>query len=116
MNMFDSNVKSTQRESIHDSYNAAKSKNKLLYQKGDVKATEEYIYKNQKEDAFKIVDHFYSTECRVVSIQKKTKVGADGLMVEIVKLLTTHSDDDFIVNLDNVRIITGMSNISWERI
>jgi hypothetical protein len=51
----------------------------------------------------------------VVSIQKKTKVGADGLMIEIAKLLATHMDDDFVVNPANVRIITGMSNAGWEK-
>jgi hypothetical protein len=50
-----------------------------------------------------------------VSIQKKTKVGADGLMIEIAKLLSTHSDDNFVVNPTNVRIITGMSNAGWEK-
>ena len=67
------------------------------------------------EDANNIVDIFYKTDCRVVSIQKKTKVGADGLMIEIVKLITTHIDDKFIVNPANVRILTGMSNVTWEK-
>ena len=38
----------------------------------------------------------------------------DGLMIEIAKILTTHSDDDFIINYENVRFITGMSNRSWQ--
>jgi hypothetical protein len=36
-------------------------------------------------------------------------------MIEIVKLLTTHIDDKFVVNPANVRIITGMSNAGWEK-
>jgi len=73
------------------------------------------FYPNQKEDANNIVDKFYKNKRRVISIQKKTKVGADGLMIEIAKLLTSHIDDSFIVNIDNVRIITGMSNAGWEK-
>ena len=67
------------------------------------------------EDAINIVDKFYKNKCQVVSIQKKTKVGADGLMIEAAKLLTTHIDDNFVVNPANVRIITGMSNAGWEK-
>jgi hypothetical protein len=67
------------------------------------------------EDAFNIVNMFYQKKCRVISIQKKTKVGADGLMIEIAKLLTTHNDDEFVVNSNNVRILTGMSNAGWEK-
>jgi hypothetical protein len=81
----------------------------------DDKATAEYIFPNQMEDASNIVDKFYKNNRRVISIQKKTKVGADGLMIEIAKLLTTHIEDSIIVNPANVRIITGMSNAGWEK-
>jgi hypothetical protein len=83
---------------------------------GDDRATAEYIFDNQMEDATHIVNkEFYENNRRVVSIQKKTKVGADGLMIEISKLFTTHTDNDFVVNPANVRIITGMSNAGWEK-
>ena len=82
---------------------------------GDDKATAEYIFPNQREDANNIVDLFYKNKRRVISIQKKTKVGADGLMIELAKLLTTHIDDNFVINPANVRIITGMSNAGWEK-
>uniref|UniRef100_A0A6C0CJ43 Uncharacterized protein n=1 Tax=viral metagenome TaxID=1070528 RepID=A0A6C0CJ43_9ZZZZ len=106
---------SATREDVLQSYNSAKATNRRLFLEGDDKATAEYIYANQMEDAIKIVDEFYKNNRRVVSIQKKTKVGADGLMIEIAKLMTTHIDDSFIVNLANVRIITGMSNAGWEK-
>ena len=106
---------SARRESVMHSYNTAVADNKVLFLEGDDKATSEYIYPNQLEDANNIVDTFYRTKCRVISIQKKTKIGADGLMIEIAKLLTTHNDDAFIINPSNVRIITGMSNATWEK-
>ncbi len=106
---------SSRRERVIQAYNAAKADNYNRFLEGDDKATEEYIFPNQMEDALNIVDIFYKEKCRVVSIQKKTKVGADGLMIEIAKLLTTHIDDDFVVDPSNVRIITGMSNASWEK-
>jgi len=106
---------SARRESVIQAYASAKAENHLRYLEGDDKATVEYIFQNQMEDANNIVDLFYKDNCQVVSIQKKTKVGADGLMIEIAKLLTTHIDDEFVVNPNNVRIITGMSNAGWEK-
>jgi hypothetical protein len=113
---FSENIKNSQRESVLNDYNAAISRNKLLFEKEDPNATSEYIYPNQRADAFMIVDKFYKNrDLRVISISKKTKVGMDGLMIEIAKLLTTHIDNSFILNMDNIRIITGMSNRKWER-
>jgi hypothetical protein len=106
---------SARREEVLQSYNAVKAENKRRFLEGDVKATEEYIFPNQIEDANAIVNIFYKKKRRVVSILKKTKVGADGLMIEIAKLFTTHNDDAFVVNPANVRIITGMSNAGWEK-
>jgi len=106
---------SARREEVYEHYNSAKATNHRLYLEGDIRGTSEYIYANQKEDALNIVDRFYNSPCRVISIQKKTKVGADGLMIEILKLMTTHVDDNFVINPSNTRIITGMSNVSWEQ-
>ena len=110
-----SDMISNDRESVIQSYNSAVADNRRAYGKNDDKATSEYIFPNQMEDANNVVDRFYSKGRRVISIQKKTKVGADGLMIEIAKLLTTHPDDDFVIALDNVRFITGMSNAGWEK-
>jgi hypothetical protein len=110
-----SDLISARRESVLQAYNSAKAENHLRFLEGDDKATAEYIFPNQIEDANNIVDKFYKHKRRVISIQKKTKVGADGLMIEIAKLLTTHIDDTFVVNPANVRIITGMSNAGWEK-
>ena len=106
---------SARREDVLQAYNSARATNHRLFLEGDDKATAEYIFHNQMEDANNIVDKFYKNNRRVISIQKKTKVGADGLMIEIAKLLTTHIDDEFVVNPSNVRILTGMSNAGWEK-
>lgn len=106
---------SARRGYVLDSYESAKSENRLRFMENDEKSTAEYIFPNQREDAANIVDKFYKNKRRVISVQKKTKVGADGLMIEIAKLLTTHIEDSIIVNPANVRIITGMSNAGWEK-
>lgn len=110
-----SSVIAARREMVLGTYNAAKTENKLRFLEGDVKGTKEYIFENQIVDANEIVREFYENNRRVISISKKTKVGMDGLMIEIAKLMTTHPDDDFVVNPANVRIITGMSNAGWEK-
>jgi hypothetical protein len=106
---------SARREFVLQSYKSAEAENYIRFLEGDDTATEKYIYPNQIEDANNIVDKFYKNKRHVISIQKKTKVGADGLMIEISKLLTTHNDDNFVVNPMSVRIITGMSNAGWEK-
>jgi hypothetical protein len=108
-------LKTANRSLVLGSYTAAVSENFIRYSNGDRKATSEYIYDNQKEDAMAIVGEFYHNNRRVVSITKKTKVGADGLMIELAKQMTTHPDDDFVINPANVRILTGMSNAGWEK-
>jgi hypothetical protein len=112
---FQTELISARREDVLQSYNSAKASNRRLFLEGDDKATSEYIYPNQIEDAMNIVDEIYKNKRRVISIQKKTKVGADGLMIQLATLLTTHNDDDFVVNPVNVRILTGMSNAGWEK-
>ena len=108
-------IASSYRSFVLGSYNSAVAENFIRYSSGDRRATSEYIYDNQKEDAAKIVYEFYRNNRRVVSITKKTKVGADGLMIELAKQMTTHPDENFMTPPSNVRIITGMSNAAWEK-
>ena len=108
-------IKAARRETVLCSYDAARAENNQRFLEGDKKATSEYIYPNQKADAAGIVNEYYFNQRRVVSITKKTKVGADGLMIEVAKLMTTHPDDNFVTNPTNVRILTGMSNALWEK-
>jgi hypothetical protein len=104
----------TQREMVLAYYTAAEKANSIKCENGDPRATKEYIWPNQKYDANNIVELFYSHNKLVVAVKKKTKVGADGLMIEISKLMTTHNDDSFVIDPDCVRILTGMSNVSWQ--
>lgn len=102
------------RENVYASYKAAEADNKVRFSEGDPRATSEYIYENQREDAAAIVREFYENSRRVISIVKKTKVGLDGLMIEIARLMTTHPDDSFVIYHSNVRILTGMANVKWQ--
>ena len=108
-------IKAADRECVATSCDAAKAENKRRFLRGDKKATAEYIFPNQQEDAAGIVNEYFHNNRRVVSITKRTKVGADGLMIEVARQMTTHPDDEFVVNPANVRIITGMSNATWEK-
>jgi hypothetical protein len=101
------------REEVELSYNAITAEKRREYLEGKTK-NEYYIYPNQKYDAIQIVEGFYERNRRIITVLKKTKVGANGLMVEIAKCMTTHKDDQFVVNPANVRILTGMSNTLWE--
>ena len=107
-------VSDLNREIVLNDYQSATKKNKESYIKGDVKASSEYIFSNQMEDATIICNKFYETPIRVISIVKRTKVGMDGLMIEIAKNMTTHPDNDFVLDRNNIFFITAMSNKSWE--
>ena len=107
-------IRNANRERVLSDYNSAMKKNEELYLRGNTYATSEYIYPNQKEDAFEICNKFYTEDISVISVVKRTKVGMDGLMIEIAKNMCTHPDNDFAKHSDDVFIITGMSNISWE--
>jgi len=101
------------REEVSLSYDAITAEKRREYLERKT-SNEHYIYPNQKYDAEQIVDGFYKRNRRIITVLKKTKVGANGLMVEIAKCMTTHPDDRFVVNPANVRILTGMSNSLWE--
>jgi hypothetical protein len=103
-----------QREIVEHTYQAAKKKNEKEFLEGNAQATKEYIFQNQKEDAFQIVNLFRNGK-HIVSVNKKTKVGMDGLMIEVCHQLCTDIDDNFVVDPANVRIITAMSNIKWQQ-
>lgn len=78
-------------------------------------ATSEYIYNNQKEDALFICNDLISNPERVaVMVNKQPKVGANGLMYQILYNATTHSDDEKCYHLDDCFVMTGMSNLNWE--
>jgi len=106
---------SEEREYIKSAYDTALHKNVLEFKKGYPNATEKYIFENQIIDANKILAMFYEDPLlHVVSILKQCKVGMDGLMIQLLYLFTTHPEDDFKLSIDNVKIITGMSNKEWE--
>ena len=106
----------TNRQYVKDSFNAAKSNNNRNFELGVLGSTSEYIYRNQIEDAEAICNMFYlNKNLRAVSINKRTKVGMNGLMIYIMNFMCSiHPDDEFIIDPDNVIIATGMSNVAWE--
>ena len=59
-----SDLISARRESVLQAYNSARAENLLRFLEGDDKATAEYIFPNQMEDAHNIVDKFYKDNRR----------------------------------------------------
>jgi hypothetical protein len=101
------------REEVWAHFIAAETTNHRKFLKGDSSATSEYIYENQKKDSQKIIIEFKNGK-RVVSVQKRTKVGADGLMICLAVDMGMENGNLF-TDPENVRIITGMSNCEWEK-
>ena len=59
---------SARREEVLQSYNSARATNHRLFIENNEKATSEYIFPNQMEDANKIVDMFYKNNGTKVQI------------------------------------------------
>lgn len=102
------------RKIVLSDYESAVNYNTEKFLSGDPKYGSEYVYENQKNDASNIMSKFQESQIRVISVVKRTKVGMDGLMIEVAKRFTTHEDDNFVLNRKNVLFITAMSNVSWE--
>ena len=48
-----------------------------------------------------------------VAVIKQPKLGCNGLMFELARLVCTHNDDDKYIPPEHVFILTGMSNTEW---
>jgi hypothetical protein len=107
-------LKNSRRSKVQNDYDSAVADNNVKFLEGVESVSEFYTYPNQKEDAFNICNEIYNNNRRVISISKRVKVGADGLIIEIAKNLGTHIDDNFVKSPNDMLILTGMSNISWE--
>jgi len=105
------------RHIVLNDYDSARRANNESFENGNPMATPEYIFPNQKEDALNIMNLFYrsisSLSILFLSILKRTKVGMDGLMIELATIMSTHNH--FAIHRNNIFFITGMSNKAWER-
>ena len=108
------NILDLKREKVELDFRSAQTNNAIKFAQGDTQATREYIFQNQQEDALQIVNQFLQGK-RIVSVSKKTKVGMDGLIIEVCHQLCTLPDNHLVVDPDRVRIITAMSNLLWQR-
>ena len=106
-------IRNSRRIALND-YRSAEGRNEELFEQGNVFASKEYIFENQKQDAENICNIFFTSEKRVVSLIKRTKVGMDGLMIELATKMATHPHDGFALHREKIFFITGMSNIAWE--
>lgn len=107
------------RRMVDNAFQLAEDENQEAFENGDPKATSEFIYPNQKQDAANVVNLFYETRnnaqpCHAVSIKKNVKVGADGFMMAVAQAMCTHHDDSFVIPPKNVLFLTGMSNKAWQ--
>lgn len=94
---------------------------KLIQHEYDSKITEynlnesTYVYENQVCDAHNIVNEFYENpKTRIITLVKLPKLGANGIIMEISKLFASHSDDNFVLDYNNIYLITGMNCVRWE--
>ena len=89
---------------VQASYALAEAENTWRHSVGDDQSTSMYIYPSQKHDAAAIVEAFRVVP--VVSVTKRTKIGMDGLMIEVLYRMA-------LSGYTETRILTGMNNRQW---
>jgi len=104
------------RSLMKQSFEYAMATMDLRYKEGDPYATEKYVWPNQVTDAQAILHMLYTMGLVFISVIKQPKLGCNGLMFELARLICTHNDDDKYIPPENVYYITGMSNKEWEYI
>lgn len=96
-------------------FESAESTNEEAFLEGKVEASEKYVFPNQSDDAKRILMCFFNDrKLRAIIVQKLTKVGALGLIYDLLRRFSTHPDDEFIVPYTNLYVLTGMSNRNWQ--
>lgn len=97
-------------------FESAESTNEQAFLEGNVEASEKYVFPNQSDDAKRILMWFFNDrKLRAIIVQKLTKVGALGLIYDLLRRLSTHPDDEFLVPYKNLYVLTGMSNRNWQQ-
>jgi len=72
------------------------------------------IYDNQKEVALDIVDAFMSHDVYLVVLIAEMQVGKTGACLATAFHMCMHPDNDKVIDLDHVVILTGLSDTEWK--
>ena len=72
------------------------------------------VYDNQKEAACECLCHF-DTGKLLVMLVAQPGTGKTGTVLEVLKLLTIHPDDESCVDAKNIHIISGMDDTEWTK-
>ena len=99
-----------QRNYLRACYKA--KENGVKYKKGEAC---ELVYENQKEAAVEICRELLDKGKTVVTLIAEPQVGKTGTFLETAYLACTHPNDEYIVDPNNVFIITGMSDTDWQK-
>lgn len=94
-----------QRNQIHGEYKMMKTIKQL--------EGRELTYSNQQEAALKVIEAF-QRGIYVVILVAQPGAGKTGVMLEVSRLLTTHSDDKLCVLAKDMFIASGMCDLDWK--
>lgn len=72
------------------------------------------VYDNQKEAACECLGHFDAGKLLVMLVAQPG-TGKTGTVLEVLKLLTIHPDDERCVDSKNIHIISGMDDTEWTK-
>lgn len=72
------------------------------------------IYDNQQEVALEIVSSFITDAVYLAVLIAQMQVGKTGACLATAYHMCTHPDDNKVIDMNNVVIITGMSDTEWK--
>ncbi len=103
-----------------DDFNRIRCKvnDEYIYKEAEYKRvypSKQLVYDNQKEAAFFIIDYLINQNKRAVSLVALPQVGKTGTFLWVSYLAMTHPDNEKLFFPEDVFIITGMSDIDWEK-
>jgi hypothetical protein len=102
-------IDNTSRDYIIQQYKFAKEQ----YELNNI--NKKYIYPNQIKAAEEIVNAFLNKNKKGVSLIALPQVGKTGTFIYTAYLMATHHDNNKILKSTNIFIITGMSDVEWEK-
>jgi len=105
MNGFDKLLLNQQRDTINQQYFQAVEREGYFGRS--------FIYPNQKEAAWKCLAHYEQGKLLVMLVAQPG-TGKTGTVQEVLKLLTTHPDDEKCVHTKDISIISGMDDRDWK--
>jgi len=106
--MDETSKKARSRDAIHKDYLACEAKLRINYPE------QRLIYDNQKEVALEMMHSFINENVHLAILIAEMQVGKTGACLATAFYMCMHSDDSEVIDMQNVILLTGLSDTDWK--